>query len=270
MDATDKVFAGPVPEIYERLLVPLIFSPYAEDLAARVMALRPSRIIELAAGTGALTRAMAARLDGASIVATDLNQPMLDVAATHLSGNGRVVWQQANAIDLPFAGESFDAAACQFGVMFFPDKPESHREVQRVLRPGGHYLFNVWDAVASNDFTQVLLDALAEVFPADPPRFIERTPHGYHDIGTIELDLVAGGFRKPTVERVEKRSRADSAIDVATGFCQGTPIRGEIEARGAPGLMAATEAVAKALERRFGSGPIEGGLAAFVVSAERA
>jgi hypothetical protein len=142
--------------------------------------------------------------------------------------------------------------------------------VRRVLRPGGHYLFNVWDAVASNDFTQVLLDALAEVFPADPPRFIERTPHGYHDIGTIELDLVAGGFRKPTVERVEKRSRADSAIDVATGFCQGTPMRGEIEARGAPGLVAATEAVAKALERRFGSGPIEGGIAAFVVSAERA
>lgn len=269
MEATDKVFAGPIPQIYDRLLVPLIFRPYADDLAARVMASQPSQILELAAGTGALTRAMAARLGGASILATDLNQPMLDLAAAQLAGDGRVAWQQADALDLPFADGSFDVAACQFGVMFFPDKPKSHRGVWRVLRPGGRYLFNVWDAVASNDFTVVLLDALAETFPADPPRFIERTPHGYHDIGTIELDLMAGGFARPAIERVEKRARADSAIDVATAFCQGTPIRGEIEARGGPGLTAATEAVAKALERRFGSGPIEGGLAAFVVSAQR-
>ncbi|MGX5736407.1 class I SAM-dependent methyltransferase [Bosea thiooxidans] len=269
MEATDKVFAGPVPQIYERLLVPLLFRPYAEDLAARVMALRPSSIIELAAGTGALTRELAARLDGAGIVATDLNQPMLDMAATQLSGDARVVWQQADALGLPFADESFDAAACQFGVMFFPDKPASHREVGRVLRPGGRYLFNVWDSIASNEFIPVLLDALAEAFPNDPPRFIERTPHGYHDVGMIELDLMAGGFAKPVIERVEKRARAASALDVATGFCQGTPIRGEIEARGGPGLMAVTEAVARALERRFGSGPVEGGIAAFVVSAER-
>ncbi|HEY5794386.1 MAG TPA: SAM-dependent methyltransferase, partial [Bosea sp. (in: a-proteobacteria)] len=111
--------------------------------------------------------------------------------------------------------------------------------------------------------------ALAEVFPADPPRFIERTPHGYHDIGTIELDVMAGGFPRPTIEHVEKHAHAASAIDVATGFCQGTPIRGEIEARGGPGLTAVTEAVARALERRFGSGPIEAAIAAFVVSAER-
>lgn len=270
MEATDKVFAGPVPQVYDRLLVPLIFRPYAEDLAARVMAARPSRILELAAGTGALTRAMAARLDGASIVATDLNQPMLDLAAARLPSDDRIVWRQADALALPFADESFDAAACQFGVMFFPDKPKGHGEVRRILRPGGRYLFNVWDTIARNDFAAVLLDALAEAFPADPPRFIERTPHGYHDIGTIELDVMAGGFARPTIERVDKRSRADSAIDVATGFCQGTPIRAEIEARGTPELAAVTEAVAKALERRFGTGPIEGGISAFVVSAERA
>lgn len=269
MEATDKVFAGPVPQIYERFLVPLIFRPYAEDLAARVMAGRPSRILELAAGTGALTRAMAARFDGERIVATDLNQPMLDLAAAQLAGDDRVVMQQADAHDLPFADESFDAAACQFGVMFFPDRPKSHREVRRILRPGGRYLFNSWDAIARNEFAAVLLEALAEAFPADQPRFIERTPHGYHDIGTIELDVMAGGFARPVIERIELRARASSALDVATGFCQGTPVRGEIDARGAPGLMAVTEAVAKALERRFGSGPIEGGIAAYVVSAER-
>jgi SAM-dependent methyltransferase len=153
--------------------------------------------------------------------------------------------------------------------MFFPDRPKSHREVRRILRPGGRYLFNSWDAIARNEFAAVLLEALAEAFPADPPRFIERTPHGYHDIGTIELDVMAGGFARPVIERIELRARASSALDVATGFCQGTPVRGEIEARGAPGLMAVTEAVAKALERRFGSGPIEGGIAAYVVSAGR-
>lgn len=269
MEATDKVFAGPVPQIYDRLLVPLIFQPYAEDLAARVMVARPARILEIAAGTGALTRAMAARLDGSSIVATDLNQPMLDLAAARLADDARINCRQADALDLPFADESFDAVACQFGAMFFPDRPKGYSEARRVLKPGGRFLFNVWDTVASNAFTAVLLDALAEVFPADPPRFIARTPHGYHDVGTIELDVMAGGFPRPMIERVEKRSRAASAADAAIAFCQGTPIRGEIETRGTPALDAVTETVAKALEHRFGSGPIEGALSAFVVSAQR-
>lgn len=269
MEATDKVFAGPVPQIYDRLLVPLIFRPYAEDLAARVMAGGPRRILEIAAGTGALTQEMAARLDGASIVATDLNPAMLDLAAARFPGDDRLIFRQADALDLPFPDESFDAVTCQFGAMFFPDKPKGYAEALRVLRPGGRYLFNVWDTVQSNDFTAVMLDALAELFPDDPPRFLARTPHGYHDVGMIELDIMAGGFPRPEIERVEKRSRADSAADVAMGLCQGTPMRGEIEARGTPGLEAATEVVAKALERRFGSGPIEGALSAFVVSARR-
>lgn len=270
MEATDKVFAGPVPQIYDRLLVPLIFQPYAEDLAARVMAGDPVRILEVAAGTGALTQEMAAHLDGGSIVATDLNPAMLDLAAARFPGDGRITCRQADALDLPFADESFDTVTCQFGAMFFPDKAKGYAEARRVLKPGGRFLFNVWDTVESNDFAAVMLDALAELFPGDPPRFLARTPHGYHDVGTIELDIMAGGFPRPEIERVEKRSRADSAADVAIGLCQGTPMRGEIEARGAPGLEAATEAVAKALERRFGSGAIEGALSAFVVSARKA
>ncbi len=270
MEATDKVFAGPVPQIYDRLLVPLIFRPYAEDLASRVMARKPKRVLEIAAGTGALTQEMAARLDGASIVATDLNPAMLDIAATRFPGDDRFVFRQADALDLPFPDESFDVVTCQFGAMFFPDKAKGHAEARRVLKPGGSYLFNVWDAVEANEFTAVMLDAMAELFPADPPRFLARTPHGYHDIGTIELDIMAGGFARPEIERVEKRSRAGSAEDVAIGLCQGTPTRGEIEARGAPGLEAATAAVAKALERRFGPGPIDGALSAFVVSARKA
>ncbi len=269
MEATDKVFAGAVPQIYDRLLVPLIFKPYAEDLAVRVMAGRPRRILEIAAGTGALTREMVARLDGESIVATDLNPAMLDIAAARFSGDDRLVFRQADALDLPFADESFDVVACQFGAMFFPDKPKGYAEARRVLKPGGLFLFNVWDTVESNDFTAVMLDALTRLFPADPPRFLARTPHGYHDAGTIELDTMAAGFPRPEIERVEKRSRADSAADVAIGLCQGTPMRGEIEARGTPELGAVTETVAKALEQRFGSGVLDGALSAFVVSARK-
>ena len=137
MVATDKLFAGSIPEIYDRFLVPLIFEPYAADLARRVAALGPSDVLETAAGTGVLTRALAAPLAPATrIVATDLNQPMLDQAARRQPAGG-VEWRQADALALPFADRSFDVVACQFGVMFFPDKVQGYREARRVLRPGG-------------------------------------------------------------------------------------------------------------------------------------
>lgn len=269
METSDKVFAGPVPQIYDRLLVPLIFEGYADDLARRVAAERPLRVLEVAAGTGALTRAMASRLDETSIVATDLNQAMLDLAAERQADDLRIRWRQADALDLPFEDEAFDVVACQFGVMFFPDKQKGYGEALRVLRPGGRYLFNTWDALARNDFPSVITEALAETFPADPPLFMERTPHGYHDVGTIEQDVVRAGFKEVSVETVAKRCHGNSAAEVATAFCQGTPMRGEIEARSPPDLTAATNAAARALERRFGSGPIEGRISAHVVSATR-
>lgn len=269
MDAGDKLFSGAIPQLYDSLLVPLIFAPYAEDLARRVAAERPLTVLEVAAGTGALTRAMAARLAETSIVATDLNPSMLDVAAGLQAGDLRIRWQQADALDLPFADEAFDVVVCQFGVMFFPDKQKAHGEALRVLRRGGHYLFNVWDRLSRNDCPDAVMRGLAEAFPADPPLFMERTPHGYHDVGVIARDVAAVGFRDVEVETVEKRCHGNSAAEVAMAFCQGTPMRGEIEARAPPDLASATEAAARALERRFGPGPIEGRMSAHVVSAAR-
>src|SRR5438093_1952180 len=156
MVATDKLFAGSIPEIYDRLLVPLIFEPYARDLAERLAGVKPREVLETAAGTGVLTRAIASRLPaGARIVATDLNQPMLDRAAARQPGDGRIAWRQADALALPFADQSFDAVACQFGVMFFPDKVQVYREARRVLKPGGRFLFNVWDRIDANEFAHV-------------------------------------------------------------------------------------------------------------------
>jgi ubiquinone/menaquinone biosynthesis C-methylase UbiE len=270
MAATDKLFAGSIPEIYDRFLVPLIFEPYARDLAERVAKVEPQQVLETAAGTGVLTRAMIARLTHqARIVATDLNQPMLDHAAARERGEGRVTWRQADALALPFEDQSFDAVACQFGVMFFPDKVRGFREARRVLKPGGHFIFNAWDQISENEFADVVTETLATVFPQDPPGFMPRTPHGYHDVAKIREELTMAGFASISIETRGDTSRAPSPRDPAVAYCQGTPLRNEIEARDPSGLEAATQACAEALARRFGNGPVQGRIRAHVITATR-
>jgi SAM-dependent methyltransferase len=265
----DKVFSGSVPTLYESHLVPLIFASYAEDLAKRVASRAASRVLEVAAGTGVVTRRLAAVLPASvSILATDLNQPMLDLAAS--VGTPRPVqWRQADAMKLPFENGAFDVVACQFGAMFFPDKSQAYAEARRVLRPGGTFLFNVWDRIEENEFAHVITTALEAVFPADPPRFLARTPHGYHDAAVIERDLRGGGFRNaPQIEKVAARSRAASPRHPAIAYCQGTPLRNEIEARDASRLAEATDIAEQAICRRFGPGPVDGKIQAYVIAIE--
>ena len=156
---------------------------------------------------------------------------------------------------LPFEDGSFDALACQFGAMFFPDKVQGYKEARRVLKPGGRYLFNVWDRIAENEFADVVTQALADVFPDDPPRFLARTPHGYHDVEQIREELGAADFTNVSVDAVEHRSKAASPRDPAIAYCQGTPLRNEIEARDASRLAEATDRAAEAVAQRFGRGP---------------
>jgi ubiquinone/menaquinone biosynthesis C-methylase UbiE len=270
MVATDKVFAGSIPEIYDRFLVPLIFEPYAIDLANRIAAANPHDVLETAAGTGVLTRAMASSLpDSARMVVTDLNQPMLDRASARQSGDRRITWRQADALALPFADQSFDVVACQFGAMFFPDKVQGYREARRVLKPGGRFVFNVWDRIATNEFADVVTEAVARMFPQDPPRFLARTPHGYCDVERIRQELDAAGFSKISADAVEHRSRAPSPRDPAIAYCQGTPLRNEIEARDRSRLQEATDRATEALAARFGDGAVDGLIRAIVISASR-
>ena len=263
----DKVFAGTVPKIYETFLVPLIFQPYANDLAKRLAARPVQRVLEIAAGTGVVTRALADKLpESASIVATDLNQAMLEQAIS-VGTRRPVEWRQGDAMQLMFADASFDAVVCQFGVMFFPDKARAFAEVRRVLAPGGIFLFNAWDRIEENDFARVVTDSLASLFPGDPPRFMARTPHGYHDVEAITRDLRAAGFGDGSIDTLAKRSIAPSALDAAIAYCQGSPLRSEIESRGS--LEEATRVAARAIESAFGSGAVDGKIQAHVCMVER-
>src|SRR3954447_10884997 len=194
MRDTDRLFEGSIPETYDRYLGPLLFEPYARDLAARLAALAPARLLETAAGTGVATRALARALPaGTAIVATDLNRPMLDLAAARME-TAEVTWQQADALALPFEDETFDAVACQFGAMFFPDKAAAYREARRVLRRGGRLVMSVWDRIGRNELSHVVDEAVVAQFPEDPPRFLARVPYGYHDADAIIDELRAAGF----------------------------------------------------------------------------
>jgi len=267
MSVTDKSFIGSIPELYDRLMVPLIFEPYAHDLAARTVALAPRSVLEVAAGTGAATRALAARLSAdTKLVATDLNQPMLDQARKQMADTLHVIFRQADAQALPFDDAQFDVVLCQFGAMFFPDRAKAYREAKRVLKPGGYYLFNVWGRIEDNEFADEVTRSLASLFPVDPPRFLARTPHGYHDPDRIRTDLQAAAFENISIMPVEAVSAAPSPGEAAMAYCQGTPLRSEIEARGGS-LEEATRTATEALARRFGRGAISGRIQALVVAA---
>ena len=268
MAESDTVFAGSIPRLYDTLMVPLIFHAYADHLAQSVAGALPGSVLETAAGSGVVARALAPLLKpDARYVVTDLNQPMLDYAATRQGPDRRIEWRQADALALPFADASFDVVCCQFGAMFFPDRVAGYSEARRVLRPGGRFVFNVWDRIEENAFADDVTKAVAEVFPRDPPRFLARTPHGYYDVVLIREELRRAGFTDIDIQTREEVSRAPSAREAATAFCQGTPLRNEIQARDASLLQLATDRAAEAIARRHGTGTVAGKIQAHVIVA---
>jgi ubiquinone/menaquinone biosynthesis C-methylase UbiE len=268
MTSTDTVFAGSIPVMYDRYMVPLVFRPFAEQTAERATAIGPKRILETAAGTGVATEALHRGLPQAQIVATDLNQPMLEQAAHRVRADN-VRFVQADALDLPFDDGSFDLVVCQFGIMFFPDKVRANAEALRVLRDGGHYLLVIWDKVERNLATKIAGAAVAGLFPGDPAAFYERIPFRYHERQDIERDLRAAGFSEIRFETIELRSRANSAQDPAIGLTQGTPMRSEIEKHGADALAQATQAAADALRQFEGPDGFEAPMSAHIVTATK-
>lgn len=268
MTDADEEFSGSIPEIYDTYLVPLIFQPYADDLAERVVRLAPASVLEIAAGSGVVPRALAPRLPAAArYVATDLNQSMLDHAERRQPSHYPVEWRQADALNLPFEDKSFDVVICQFGVMFYPDQSQGHREAMRVLKPGGSYIFSVWGPIRENHFAELATRAAGQVFPDRPPLFLARTPHGHHDAESIGHALKQSGFGTIEVETRADTSRAATSRHAAIAYCQGTPLRNEIEARDTGKLDAVTDLADSLIAAKFGPGPVEGKIQALIFTA---
>lgn len=261
-------FSGSVPDNYDRLMVPMLFRPYAEELALRARGFAPARILETAAGTGAVTEALGMAVPNAEIVATDLNQPMLDVAAARLR-SPRIAFAAADAQQLPFESNGFDLVVCQFGAMFFPDRVRAYAEARRLLRDGGHYLLAIWDAIERNPLTAAAQQALVDCFPEDPPLFMREGPFGYHDPLRIESDLHDAGFDTVEIETVELRSRSPSAHDAATALFYGSPMGVEVEERESGSGERVFAAVEQALRPFEGPDGLDAAMAAHIVTATR-
>ncbi|MEO7505141.1 MAG: methyltransferase domain-containing protein [Sphingomicrobium sp.] len=259
----DAAFSGSVPEAYDRYLVPLMFEPYADDLARRAERLGPDNILEVAAGTGVVTRRLAEALPEARIAATDLNPDML--AFVRPLESARIAVAVADAQALPFGDDLFDLLVCQYGYMFVTDRPLAYREAARVLRPGGRILFNVWDNIADNDAANAVNMALTEAFPDDPPRFFERGPFSYHDHALIEAELDAAGFDDIAIERVELTSGLADPGGAIAGFVKGSPMAAELAERDQDVVAAAVERARQTIADRLRDGPLR--MAALVVSA---
>ena len=268
MSHVDRVFEGSIPEIYDEYLVPLIFEQYADDLAQRTVTIGPNAVLEIAAGSGVVTRAVASVLPpGTRHVASDLNAPMLERASSVQERPELIEWTPADALDLPFDDGSFDLVLCQFGCMFFPDRVRAYREARRVLTPGGQFVFNMWDRIEENHFADVVTNSLAEMFPKDPPSFLARTPHGHYDTDVYRADLEAAGFAEISIEPIDAVSDAASPMIPAVAYCQGTPLRNELEALDPGGLDEATTHASNAIASYFGDGSVAGRIRGFVITA---
>jgi ubiquinone/menaquinone biosynthesis C-methylase UbiE len=267
-DAT-TAFVGRIPEQYERYLASLFFNPYADDLVARMPVREDMDVLEVACGTGIVTRRIVERLGGrGTVVATDLNEAMFAHARMRLPGRGDAQYRTADGVSLPFESGSFDAVVCGFGVVFFVDKASGAREAFRVLRSGGAYLLSVWDALERNPVARLTHETILKFFPTDPPRFY-TIPWSYHDPAAIETLLRDAGFADVRCERVVKQGESPSAADAATGLVEGNPVYGEIMQRRPEALAAMKAALAARLAQEFGDRPLRAPLSALVATARR-
>ena len=251
-----------MPDAYERHLVPVFFRPFATDLAGRAAALQPLTVLELAAGTGALTSALLSAVPTASVVATDLNEAMVTAGSAR---EPRADWRRADAQQLPFEDGTFDLVLCQFGVMFFPDKAAAYSEVGRVLAPQGHFLFNSWGPLASHGFGDAFQEALDQSMPEGAPSFLNDVPHGYTDPAVVAADLATAGLTLTTTVEVTLDGVAESAASVATGLLTGTPVNAAIEAR--EDAQTIQSAVTQKMTALLGPGPVTAPMAATVYTA---
>jgi SAM-dependent methyltransferase len=264
----DASFVGNIPQYYDQGLGPMIFVDYAEEMARRVAAAKPMQVLETAGGTGIVTRRLRDRLHpGAALTATDLNAPMLDIAKAKFKGEERVTFQTADATALPFGDAAFDAVVCQFGIMFFPDKPKSFREVHRVLKAGGRYFFSVWDAHRYNPFGRIAHEVVGRVLPKDPPQFY-KVPFSCAAVDPVKEWVLDAGFTDLDISVVHLEKTIPDSASFARGMIFGNPVNEQIRERGAD-PEAVVGMVLEELHRNFGADPGRMPLQAILYSARK-
>jgi ubiquinone/menaquinone biosynthesis C-methylase UbiE len=262
-------FIGSIPENYDRYLGPALFEPYAAEMVERLNVSEGASVLELACGTGILTRRLRDRLPhGARLVATDLNEAMMTYAARKFRPEEAVEWKQADAMNLPFPDESFDALVCQFGLMFVPDKERAIREAHRVLKPGGAFLFSVWDAIEQNDLAHIAHTTISTFFEHDPPDFYE-VPFCFHDPEAIKSLVTSAGFGEIDLTLLPLPSISPSAIEAAKGLVEGNPVIVALQERRPSEVPKIVAAVVEAIAARCGDRPVRGRMQAFVCAATR-
>jgi ubiquinone/menaquinone biosynthesis C-methylase UbiE len=267
MTEVNARFAGSVPEAYHAHLGPMFFAPYAADLAKRLKLPRASAVLEIAAGTGIVTRRLLDTLESdARLVASDLNQGMMAVARQNIAVDPRLRWVTADAGSLPFRDAGFEAVVCQFGLMFFPDKVGALREMRRVLKPRGALLLNVWGSLVDNPIARLAHETVAQFFPVDPPQFF-TIPFGLHDQTMVEQMLLDAGFTSIEGRTVDITGESASAASAAKGLVCGTPILNAIQERGTVTAEVITEAVAACLAGNGGAAPMRMQMRALVFRA---
>lgn len=268
MSISNSAFEGSVPDYYDKYLGPLVFEDYSIDLANRIQVNGKPRILEIAAGTGIATRHISQRISSnASLIVTDLNEGMLEIAKTKTVEKGNIEFRTADGQDLPFNLNSFDVVVCQFGIMFFPDKEKGMAESFRVLKPGGKYIFNVWDTYDKNPLIKLVNDSVLEMFPVDPPSFLE-VPMGYNNLDQIISTLVRVGFRNINVDILTKLIKTDDPKNVPYGFILGNPLAEQI-ANGGGNLKEVVEEVTARIAEVYGTSTIQAKMQAIVFEASK-
>ncbi len=248
-------FIGDIPENYDKGLGPIIFDDYAADLSRRAAAMHPTRVLELACGTGIVSRKLKSAFGADThLTVTDLNAPMLAVARGKFSVDENIEFATANAMQLDFPDNHFDLVVCQFGVMFFPDKQASFREALRVLRPGGSYLLNTWGEMSENPFSQIAHDVSAQFFSKDPPGFY-RVPFSYADPTAVCGDMLLAGFQKIEHETICLQKKVKNWEAFARGLVFGNPLIGEIKEHGNINPDDVMGAIKQRLHADFGPEP---------------
>lgn len=262
-------FSGNIPANYDNYLGPLFFEPFALEVAARLGPLQPAALLEIACGTGRVTRHLPKNLPaGADIVATDINPEMLAYARKMMPEGNSIIWDIADAVSLPYRNESFDCILSQFGVMFYSDRPQAYSDALRTLKPGGTFVFTVWDALQFNPAARMADSTLAHFFPVDTPAFF-KIPFSYNEDHLIRYELALAGFKDIRVERLPLTGYSDTAENAAKGLLEGTPAHTAIVGRDEALLPLIQAELARELTAAFGATNLRVPLQAVLVIARK-